>query len=182
MMGSTGMQFVEYSAAHCHAVRKNRVVDKGMLLQFLEIEREVGIPKRFRGMSVAKACTESGYNPRARGDCYGKNGKCLAVGIIQLHPCYDVKRTDPIASMRFYLEKIKRDASSKKLRRHCPGVKTKADRWQTAWVRVNRGPNIRTAGMLVRKNGKPIRRCSGVPHGLRKLRYWNRSINKKDKK
>lgn len=60
------------------------------------------------GLTVASACRESRFNPNPQPP--GDGG--LAVGLLQMHPWWEVRygidRTDPVASVWAYLERIKR--------------------------------------------------------------------------
>src|SRR3989344_2984942 len=72
--------------------------DSGMILEMLETEREAGLPDAVRGLSLAAACIESGFNPMARGDRRGSHYR--AHGILQLWPwaesLHGVDRDDPL--------------------------------------------------------------------------------------
>jgi len=141
-------------AAHCG-------VDPYLGAHFLEIEGLAGLPHHLRGMTLAKACTESRGNTEAIGD----GGK--AVGILQLWPWAEQfihDRTDPIASAHVFLGRLV--TTERTVHRYCPGVR---DRWKLAWIRINRGPFWR------RVDRKGEARCSGTsPAGLKVLRRWRR--------
>lgn len=133
-----------------------------LALDLLHVEVLAGVPERYRGMTLAKAKMESGFNPYAVGD----NGK--AIGMFQLWPWAErfiTDRTEPIASAHLLLGAIVN--STRTIKRKCPKVR---DRWLLAWIRVNRGPTWRRAD----RRGEP--RCSGsVPKGLKVLRRWRRA-------
>ena len=40
--------------------------------RMLAVEKTMGVPKQFQGMSLAAACLESGFNANAKGDKRGK--------------------------------------------------------------------------------------------------------------
>lgn len=152
-----------YSCRHLSSKRRTKI-DLNMFRQMLQLEREHGVPQAFSGMTLAKACIESGYTATIRGDCKGEN--CKAIGIIQLWPWtrkFGVDRSDPYASVRFLLERVQ--VGLKYLHRKCPKVKGKLDRYQLAWLRINRGP---------KQHG--LQRCAGLPHGLRLLKKWHQNI------
>ena len=152
-----------YSCRHLAPSRRAKI-DLKMFTQLLNLEREHGVPEPFHGMTLAKACIESGYKPNIRGDCKGDN--CRAVGMIQLWPWtrrFGVDRSDPYASVRFLLERVQ--VGLKYLHRKCPHVKGHLNRYQLAWLRINRGP---------KQHGK--QRCAGLPHGLRLLNKWQKNI------
>ena len=91
-----------------------------------------------------------------------------ALGIIQLWPWtqrFGVDRSDPIDSVRFLLDRVKVGVS--KLKGRCPQVKGEINTFVLAWLRINRGPLRHSR-----------QRCSGTPHGLRRLRQWHRNIRR----
>jgi len=156
--------------SRCRHKKKARKVDPQLLANLLDIELEVGVPKRYRGVAVAKACMETGYQAKLKGDCWGKGGYCYALGIIQLWPWAargGLDREDPEASVRFFLGRIKLGARVK-VPKYCPHIHGTAAKWRVAWVRVNRGPWAKD------KAGKRVPRCGGTPHGLVQLRKWQR--------
>ena len=101
------------------------------------VEEAQKIPDQMRGMSLAAACLESAFNPKALGDRrFSKSKKKpMAVGAFQLWPwyerAYDVDRTDPVSSASAWLRHIKRQV---------PGIKRKCKHrtlkkvWVAAWV------------------------------------------------
>jgi hypothetical protein len=140
----------------------------------LLVEELAGVPKRLRGMLLAKAYFESRFNPGARGDLrrQGRRSTYKAHGLLQLWP-WALKqirdRDDPIASASVFLGAIL--TSLDHLERRCPGVR---DRWRLAWIRVNRGPFWRRPD----RAGEP--RCTGShPAGLKVLKRWKRAIRRK---
>ena len=142
-----------------HAARCG--VDPYLGARFLEIEALADLPPRLRGLTLAKACTESRGDTEAVGD----NGK--AIGIIQLWPWAEQfihDRTAPIASIHVFLGRLV--TTERTVHRYCPGVR---DRWKLAWIRINRGPFWRRA------DRKGEARCSGTsPAGMKRLRKWAR--------
>lgn len=153
-----------------HLSRKRRAkLDEELLHHLLDVERGFAVPEAFRGMTLAKACIESGFNPEARGDC-NREGRCRAVGIFQLWPWttrFGIDRTNPQQAARFLLSRVELGAKTK-VRHWCRGVRKHDDRWRVAWLRVNRGPWTR--------DREP--RCDGKPHGLRMLQRWQRQIRR----
>lgn len=162
---------VRLAAFSCTHVKKGQKIDRQMLHKLLQIERDLGVPERYRGMLLAKACIETGFNPDKKGDCWGKGGYCYARGMFQFWPWatkFGLDRTNPVASGKFLLERIKL-GSRTKVRKFCPHIKGRDAKWRVAWVRVNRGPYYKA------KDGTVKHRCHGVPHGLAQLRKWQRS-------
>ena len=84
--------------------------DRKMLRAILDEEIAAGWPDSLRGGVLAAACRESGYNPKARGDCRREKGRkvCKAVGILQLWPWAKINREDPVASARLWTRQIAR--------------------------------------------------------------------------
>jgi len=109
--------------------------DRSMLERVLEAEKAAGWPDRLRGASLAAACRESGFNPRAEGDC--RSGVCMAHGLLQLWPWaqrrYGIDRKDPVASARVWSVQIARTVKKAK-RKGCKRP------WVTAWAWVASGP------------------------------------------
>lgn len=164
-------ELIDMALHHCpHLSRKRRAaLDEKLLHHLLDAERGFSVPEAFRGMTLAKACIESGFNPEARGDC-NREGRCRAVGIFQLWPWttrFGIDRTDPQQAARFLLSRVELGAKTK-VRHWCRGVRRHDDRWRVAWLRVNRGPWTR--------DREP--RCDGKPHGLRMLQRWQRQIRR----
>lgn len=147
--------------------RRRKKIDLGLFRAMLDLERRMGVPERLRGMTLAKACIESGYTPTVKGDCR-PDGTCKALGIIQLWPWtqrFGVDRTDPIDSVRFLLTRVQIGMTT--VQDRCPRVRGDIGRFVMAWLRINRGPL---------QGGR--QRCHGTPHGLRRLRQWHRNIAK----
>lgn len=149
--------------------RRNNI-DLDIFAKMLQLERDYDVPVEYRGMTLAKGCIESGYTPDVHGDCK-KPGECKAVGMLQLWPWttrFGVDRTDPVDSTRFLLERVRIGLQGRRLKRRCPNVTPGSEAFRLAWLRINRGPL---------QNGR--QRCYGVPHGLKRLRQWQRNIAKR---
>ena len=143
-----------------------------IISQLIEIEKSFKPPPEMRGMLLAAACMESGYNPLAKGDHkFSKSKKkAMAIGILQMWPIYEkmfpgLDRTNPeqaaIGWMKHIVKKIP------KVKRTC-GYKTKHRIWLAAWVTGIRAP----------KDGG---RCKERPLHYRLLKKWHKNI-KKDRK
>ena len=149
-------------------------VDVGLLKYLLSVEKQYGVPNSLRGMLLASACQESGYNRFAKGDRkFSKDKKTpKAIGLFQMWPWwqskrwgYGIDRTDVKASSHAYMDHITKQLP--KVRRKCKIPKRKLKRnWIVAWVTGIRG---------YKKEG----RCNERPNHLRTLRKWHRSIKKK---
>jgi len=145
-----------------------RAREEALLLRLLEIEKSYGVPNSLRGMLLAAACHESGYNPNALGDRkFSKSRKAMAHGLFQMWPwwerVYHVNRTHPIQSAHAYMKHIVRQTS--KVRKNCGKRHSKniRKRWITGWVTAIRSP-------------KATGRCREQPRFYRIVKNWHRSI------
>lgn len=111
--------------------------------KLLKTETEMCIPDFMRGMTLAAACIESGFNENAEGDHrFSKDGKTpKAIGILQMWPYYEksykVNRRDVESSARGWLTHISSRVPSVQSR--CK-VTSDTDVWRLAWVHGVRGP------------------------------------------
>ena len=146
-------------------------VDEALLWSLVETEKRYGVPPSMRGMILASACHESGYNVHAKGDWrVGKRGKkrAKALGLFQLWPWwenkrgYSIDRTDPAQSSDAYLKHITKQLT--KVKRQCK-IRSEKKLWVTAWVTAIRSP----------KDGG---RCGQRPKHYRLLQRWHRNIMK----
>ncbi len=130
--------------------------DPQLLRNLLHIEKNAGVPLKYRGMVLAAACNESGYRANGR---RGDSGK--AVGILQMWPWWEkkfkVKRTDPYSSAQAWVSQIMRTVP--KARKKCG----KRRAFVSAWAWVASGP----------KKWK----CRSPRHYTR-LRRWHRVVKK----
>lgn len=133
-----------------------------MLLKMLRAEEEAGIPDHVRGITVAVACIEAKFNPKAEGDHkFSKDGKTpMAVGLFQMWPWWKshVKdRSDPDKATKAWLAVLKDEADSAK--RKC---KTKDDHkaWKAAVAYIQFGP------------GATKRRCGQTTRHYALMQTW----------
>ena len=111
--------------------------------KLLKVETELCIPESMRGMTLAAACIESGFNEKAEGDHkFRKDGKTpKAIGILQLWPCYEkayhTNRKNVESSAKAWLTHIKHQIPSVKSR--CR-TKDELNTWRLAWVQGVRAP------------------------------------------
>lgn len=112
-------------------------------MKLLKVERELKVPESMRGMTLAAACAESGFNENAQGDHrFSKDGKSpMAIGIFQMWPFYErafkVNRHDVESSAKGWLTHISHQVSW--VQRTCK-TKTESDTWHLAWLHGIRGP------------------------------------------
>lgn len=112
-------------------------------LILLSVERSMKVPEVMKGMTLAAACKESGFDKNAEGDHrFSKDGKTpKAIGILQLWPIYEsaykVNRRDVASSAKGWLKHIERQLTS--VAKNCH-TETLEDNWRIAWVTGVRAP------------------------------------------
>lgn len=149
-------------------LRRLKDVDIALIDSLIQVEKNHEIPPSVRGLLLAASCSESGYNPKARGDYRRIKGtnkrKPRAYGILQFWPWANkyIDRDDPIASANFWLSRIKRQVPF--VAKRC---KFKSDKriWYAAHVTAVRAP---------KKSG----RCYEKSRHHALLNKWHRSIRK----
>jgi len=141
-------------------------IDPEIISLLINVEKEYNVPSSLKGMLLAAACTESGYNALAAGDKkFSKSKKKpMAIGILQLWPIYvkmyKIDRKNPTASAHAWMKHIV--SKLKKIDKQC-GYKTQRRRWIAAWV----------TGIRYKKPGG---RCKERPTHLKTLNRWHRHI------
>tara|TARA_R100000008_G_scaffold72365_2_gene50535 strand:- start:304 stop:1017 length:714 start_codon:yes stop_codon:yes gene_type:complete len=155
-----------------HDCKNNSNPSEQIVDALIAIEREYNPAPAMRGMILAAACTESGFNPLAKGDRrFSRNKKTpMAIGVLQLWPIYErmypgLDRTDPEQAGRAWMNHIVKMIP--KVKRQCK-YRTQKNIWLAAWV----------TGIRYKKPGG---RCKERPKHYRLLKRWHRQI-KKDKK
>ncbi len=165
-------ELVEEAIYSC-PYRKWQDVDEKLLWKLVEIERKFNVPPSMRGMVLAAACMESGYNPLAKGDYrQGKKKKVAkAVGILQLWPWYErpksrrgygVDRTKPDQAAEAWMAHIVKQIP--KVKKKC-GFKNERRIWMAAWAYGVRYP-------------KPEGRCYDRVRHLKRLKKWHKNIKR----
>ena len=151
---------------------KSESIDLEIIDTLIEIEIRFGVPKALRGMTLAAACMESGFNPNAKGDRkFSKDKKTpKALGLFQQWKIYEkmypgMDRADPRSSAATWMHHIVKQIP--KIKKRC-GYKTDERIWIAAWV----------TGIRYRKPGG---RCKERPKHLRLLRKWHKQIKKNRK-
>ncbi len=146
--------FLDVALSECPFVGKKDIKSE-LLHDLLQIEKAAGIPKKYRGMVLAAACSESGYSSVVRGD----GGK--AVGILQLWPWwarkYGIDREDPHDAARVWTRQIMR--ALPRAKRKCGKGKAFVSAW--AWV----------------ASGPKGWRCR-APRHYGRLKRWQRVVKK----
>ena len=112
--------------------------------QIISLEQRLGVPEEMWGIALSAACSESGYNPNAKGDRkFSKTGKPKAIGLYQMWPwwaskrSYGVDRRDVESSTRVWLTHVKKQIP--KVKKRCK-TRTVIKTWVVAWVHAVRSP------------------------------------------
>tara|TARA_Y100001963_G_scaffold33446_2_gene46402 strand:+ start:367 stop:1014 length:648 start_codon:yes stop_codon:yes gene_type:complete len=165
-------EIVEQAINNCPN-KKAEKVNSALLWELVEIEKQFNVPVKLRGMILAAACKESGYNPSAKGDRkFSKDGKTpMAIGILQMWKIYEkmypgIDRTDPKSAATGWMKHIV--SRIPKVKRLCK-YRTEERIWVAAWV----------TGIRSKKKGG---RCKERPLHLKTLKKWHRNIERERKK
>jgi hypothetical protein len=149
-----------------HGCDNNKNPSPALIDTLIQIERAFNPPPSMRGMLLAAACMESGYNPNAKGDQkFSKDKKTpMAIGILQQWSFYEkhygIKRTDPIGAAMSWMQHIVKQIP--KVKKMCK-YKSKKKIWLAAWV-----TGIRSK----KENG----RCNELPNHYKLLKRWHKYI------
>tara|TARA_R100000152_G_C6729155_1_gene154084 strand:+ start:206 stop:838 length:633 start_codon:yes stop_codon:yes gene_type:complete len=165
----TYQEIVDEAVFNCPN-RKWQDVDEKLLWKLVEVEKKHNVPPRMRGMLLAAACMESGYNPLAKGDWRKVKRKrkkiAKAIGILQMWPWYEraykIDRTKPVESADAWLRHIIKQIPS--VKKQCK-VRTVYRVWSAAWAKGIRYP---------KKGG----RCYDRVKHLRLMKKWRRNITR----
>jgi len=167
--GPTYDELHDEALFNCPYAKRYSTEKENIIVQFVTIEKSFSPPANVRGMLLAAACMESGFNPRVKGDKkYSKNKKKpMAAGILQLWPIYEkifpgLDRTDPKSAAKAWMVHIVKQIP--KVKRICH-FRTDARTWLAAWV----------AGMRYKKNNSY---CNENPPHYRLLKRWHRNIKR----
>lgn len=156
-------EIVDQAIHNCRNAGR-RDVDEKILWTLVEAEQRYKVPDEVRGILLAQACGESGYNPLAMGDY--RNKRARARGLFQMwrwwERSYDIDREDPYQAADAHMKHIVRVL--KKIKKRCKH-RTIKKQWIAAWVTSIRAP-------------KPGGRCGETPKHWRILKRWHRNIMK----
>lgn len=159
---------VSVAMKNCKNARPENI-DPELLWSLVEVERKYDVPYELRGMILAAACMESGYNPEAKGDRkFSKNKKKpMAIGILQQWPIYErtygAVRTDPVSAADTWMRHIVKMLP--KVKKQCK-YRTERRQWIAAWV----------TGIRYKKPGG---RCKETPKHLKLLNRWHREARRR---
>ena len=139
-------------------------IDLDLVHDLSEIEREYfekfDIPEDLKGMLLAVACSESGYNSRA----IGQKGK--AKGVMQLQfwweKKYKIKRANHKEAAKAWMAHLTKLKTKNDKRGLCSKKVIPLKRWLAAWTAVERAAS--------KSN------CYGTPKHYKLLQRWRRSI------
>jgi len=159
---------IDQATYNCPNVKNPDRVNVKLLWDLAKIENGFSPPSKMRGMLLAAACHESGYNPNAKGDRkFSKKRKAMAIGLLQFWPWAKkyIDRRDALQSAEFWMQRIVRQLPS--INRQCKGwrFKSRTRRWLAAWTKAVRAP---------KKGG----RCYEKVKHYRLLKRWHRAIKK----
>jgi len=171
-------QIKEVAMLSCPHRRYNkineRIVDDLILIED-HFFKTYDMPEDLRGMILAAACRESGFNPRAKGDWRtNKKGKRVARahGILQLWPWwikrYKIDRFNHVESARAWMSHIVRQRKKIEKKRQCGKRVSNLKKWVVAWVQTTRG-------RLTKENNY---RCRQSPTHYKRLKKWYRMMRK----
>lgn len=167
-------ELLDEATYNCRA-RSAKDVPRELLDILVATEIKHGVPHQLRGILLAAACHESGYDPMAEGDHkFDKKGKPKAIGLFQMWPWwtrnppfgYGIERTNPEQTAEAFILHIKKQIS--KVKKRCR-YRSKLKIWVAAWVHAIRAP-------------KPSGRCFETPKHYRVLKRWRKEIMNKRKK
>ena len=149
-------------------------INSDIVEKLVEIEdlyfQKYNIPEDLRGMLLAAACVESGYNPKAKGDwkiTFKTKKHPRAKGILQFwqwaEKRYALNRFDPIQSAHVWMQHVA-NTRNKNL---CRGYRlSKKQKWLAAWAQA-----VRSASTKENKF-----RCFQRTKHWKELRRWKRII------
>jgi len=144
-------------------------IDLDLLELLVEVEKRHNVPPSLRGMLLAAACHESGYDPLARGDhSFHPQGKAKAIGLFQMWPWwernkpwgYEIDRTKPAEAAEAYMRHVTKRFL--KIRSDCKINKSNRKAiWLASWATAIRAP---------KKTG----RCNEKPRFYRIMKRWHK--------
>ena len=161
---------ITYDELHDEAIFNcpwSKKIDKEkekIVATLIQIEKRYNLPEQLRGMLLAAACHESGYEVNAKGD-FRKN-RAMAIGLFQMWPwwekAYKINRRDVAPAADAYMKHVQKMYI--KVSRQCK-LNNKTKRWLAAWATAIRAP---------KKGG----RCFERPLFYRVLKKWHSNIKK----
>jgi len=156
-----------------------QTINEEVLENLVDIEEKFfeknQIPEGLRGMLLAAACIESGYNTKARGD-WKKISKtksyARAHGIVQLWPWwstkYKIDRDNHNEAANVWMDHIVKQRHKIERLSWCPRSFSETRLWVVAWVQTARGRAF--------KSNKY--RCYEKPSHYKLLKKWHKEIKR----
>ena len=164
---------INFNAGELVVEERLEVVHNLLLVESAFFQRYPEFPKTLRGILIAAACRESGFNAEARGDwrTRGSRRVAMAHGVVQMWPWwikeYRLDRDDYVSAGAAWLEQIARQYAKNKRYKRCPARFSEERQWVAAWVQTARG------GKINRDNHY---RCFEIPSHYKTLKKWRRNI------
>jgi hypothetical protein len=184
--------------------RMRTPVDRAFLRKLLTLEERFAVPRTLRGMLLAAACHESGFDASNEGDHkFSHDGRPKAIGLLQMWPWwedhYKIDRRDPKQAAIAWLTHITEQLN--KTRAACGYRKGSERLWVAAWVRAVRAPptaclraSLRAKGVLKPKERggsanyvlslarkhltvesiRSCQRCYQKPKHYKRLKRWRK--------
>lgn len=135
-------------AEQCERAKTGKF-NRDLLRDMLRNEEDYKVPLQLRGMVLAAACVESGFDPNGEGDHkFSKDGKTpVALGILQQWPWWSksplgpkINRRNPRQASDAWLAHVAKQVPS--VTRKCDFRASQTELvWRTAWVTGVRGPS-----------------------------------------
>ena len=135
--------YILEQAENCKYSR-GKEIDPGLLVTLARIEKSYNPPPELKGMLLAAACHESGFNPNALGDwrTVTRRGKKVrvakAVGLFQMWPWweskrhgYDIDRRSPLEAAEAFMIHIMHQLP--KVKKRCRWRRDHRQ-WVAAWA------------------------------------------------
>lgn len=163
---------IRYEAMYsCKNNKSPSESDVKLIDDLIKIEKKYKVPRSLRGMLLAAACVESGFNPFAKGDYRTSKRtnkrRAMAIGLLQQWPWvvkfYKIDRKNPLQAADVWMQHVIRQMKS--VKKECK-PRSEKKQWIAAWVKSIRAP---------KKHGN---RCAERPTHYRVLRKWQRGIMK----
>jgi len=95
---------------NCPWAKKIDKEKEKIVATLIEIEKKYNLPNELRGMLLAAACHESGYEAAAQGDFRKK--RAMAIGLFQMWPwwekAYKINRRDVTPAANAYMKHVRK--------------------------------------------------------------------------
>lgn len=159
---------LKYEAKYNCKFNKPKNIKESVINDLIDVEKKFNVPSGLKGMILAAACRESGFNTNAKGDYITIKNKKLprAIGVLQQWRWYEKKykfdRRNHIDAANAWMKHIVKQIPY--VKRKCK-FRSKNRIWVASWVTAIRYP-------------KPGGRCYEKPTHYKTLKKWFRHIKK----